>query len=215
MVEDIRGVRSTKIAKEDYLMAIKIFNDFYGEASLTLIANELGVTPATAHKVIEHLENENYVVKLSRGIYALTSSGDEIAGKILSKHRILEVFLGILGFNILEVHVYAHELEHVNDTVIDRIYNMLGRPMTCPHGNPITGKPEGMRLSRSYPGNVIITNVAESKIVLNFLVQHKLGINDRLTVIRRRKGNVTVEFNGKQITIDESIASGIMVAEVK
>ncbi|WP_291764770.1 metal-dependent transcriptional regulator [Caldivirga sp. UBA161] len=215
MVKDIRGVRSTKIAKEDYLMAIKVFNDFYGEASLTLIANELGVTPATAHKVIEHLENENYVVKLSRGVYSLTNSGDEIASKMLSKHRILEIFLGILGFNILEVHIYAHELEHANDAVIDRIYNMLGRPMTCPHGNPITGKPEGIRLSRSYPGNVIITNVAESKNVLNFLIQHKLSINDKLTVVRRRRGNVTIEVNGRQIIVDESIASGIMVAEVK
>ncbi|ABW02575.1 metal-dependent transcriptional regulator [Caldivirga maquilingensis] len=196
-------------------MAIKVFNDFYGEASLTLVANELGVTPATAHKVIEHLENEHYVVKLSRGIYSLTSNGDEIASKMLAKHRILEVFLGILGFNILEVHVHAHELEHVNDVVIDRIYNMLGRPMTCPHGNPIIGKPEGMRLSKSYPGNVIITSVAESKNVLNFLIQHKLSINDRLAVVRRRKGNVTIEVNGKRIIVDESIASGIIVTEVK
>ncbi|MGC8570665.1 MAG: metal-dependent transcriptional regulator [Caldivirga sp.] len=214
-MEGIRESRSTKVAMEDYLMAIKVFNDFYGEATLTLIANELNVTPATAHKVIEHLENEGYVVKLSRGIYSLTDSGDEIASKMLSKHRILEIFLGILGFNILEIHVYAHELEHVNDAVIDRIYTMLGKPTTCPHGNPITGKPEGVRLSRSYPGNVIITNVAESKNVLSFLIQHKLNINDRLTVIRRRKGNVTIKINDKQITVDESIASGIMVAEVK
>ncbi|MFP3303338.1 MAG: metal-dependent transcriptional regulator [Caldivirga sp.] len=212
-METVRESRSTKVAKEDYLMVIRILNDFYGEASLTLIANELGVTPATAHKVIEHLSNEGYVVKLSRGIYTLTDNGNELAGKMLGKHRILEVFLGILGFNQLETHVYAHELEHVNDLVIDKIYNMLGKPRVCPHGNPIYGKPEGVRLSKSYPGRVIVTAVAELKSVLGFLASNRISINDTLTVIRRRKGNVTVEFNGRQIIIDDSIASGIIVME--
>ncbi|MFP3156719.1 MAG: metal-dependent transcriptional regulator [Caldivirga sp.] len=212
-METVRESRSTKVAKEDYLMVIRILNDFYGEASLTLIANELGVTPATAHKVIEHLSNEGYVVKLSRGIYTLTDNGNELAGKMLGKHRILEVFLGILGFSQLETHVYAHELEHVNDLVIDKIYNMLGKPRVCPHGNPIYGKPEGVRLSKSYPGRVIVTAVAELKSVLGFLASNRISINDTLTVIRRRKGNVTVEFNGRQIIIDDSIASGIIVME--
>jgi len=210
-METVKESRSTKVAKEDYLMVIKILNDFYGEASLTLIANELGVTPATAHKVIEHLSNEGYVVKLSRGIYTLTDSGNGLAERMLGKHRILEVFLGILGFNQLETHVYAHELEHVNDLVIDKIYNMLGRPRVCPHGNPIYGKPDGVRLSKSYPGRVIITAVAELKSVLSFLASNKISVNDTLTVIRRRRGDVTVDFNGRQIVIDESIASGIVV----
>jgi hypothetical protein len=97
--------------------------------------------------------------------------------------------------------------------VIDKIYNMLGKPRVCPHGNPIYGKPEGVRLSKSYPGRVIVTAVAELKSVLGFLASNRISINDTLTVIRRRKGNVTVEFNGRQIIIDDSIASGIIVME--
>lgn len=212
-MEAIKESRSTKVAKEDYLMVIKILNDFYGKAPLTMIANELDVTPATAHKVIEHLESSGYVVKVGRGVYSLTNNGNELASKILGKHRILEIFLGILGFNALDIHIYAHELEHVNDLVVNRIYNMLGGPRVCPHGNPIYGKPEGINLSKSYPSKVTIVAVAELKNVLNFLINNKIGVNDTLTVLKRRKGNVMIEFNGRRLIIDSSVAPGIIVVE--
>lgn len=204
--------RSSKVAKEDYLMVIKILSDFYGEANLSLIANELSVTPATAHKVIEHLESEGYVVRLGRGMYALTSNGDSVASNMLTKHRIIEVFLNVLGFNVMDSHMYAHELEHVSDVVIDKIYNMLGRPLICPHGNPIVGKPEGTPLSKSYPGKVVIRSVAELKLVLEFMLRNELKINDYINVLKRRKGRVVIEVNGRQLTVEETVAPGIFVA---
>lgn len=212
---NLMEVRSTKIAKEDYLMVFKILSDFYGEVQLTMLARELGVTSATAHKVIRHLEEQGLVRRLGRGAYLLTENGDEIASKMLSKHRILEVFLSILGFNMLESHTYAHELEHVSDVVIDKIYNMLGKPAVCPHGNPILGKPQGIPLSRAYPGRVIVVSIAELKAVLTYLMDNKISLNSEVTVVRRRRGDVVVEVNGKVSLIDSDIASGIYVMEAK
>jgi len=74
----------------------------------------------------------------------LTPAGEKLAALVLRRHRLVELFLvKILGMSWAEVHDEAERLEHaVSERLIDRIDEMLGRPATDPHGDPIP-TPEG------------------------------------------------------------------------
>jgi DtxR family Mn-dependent transcriptional regulator len=74
----------------------------------------------------------------------LTAAGEKLAGLVLRRHRIIELFLvRVLGMDWTEVHDEAERLEHaVSERLIERIDDMLGRPAVDPHGDPIPS-PEG------------------------------------------------------------------------
>ncbi|MEM4718284.1 MAG: metal-dependent transcriptional regulator, partial [Desulfurococcaceae archaeon] len=131
---------------EDYLTTIYRLEEALGEARITDIAHELSVTPATASKIIGKLEKKGFVKRIRYRNVRLTQPGREIAERIIRKHRIAEVFLSkLLRFSDLDSHHYAHFLEHLPDIVIERIYEYIGRPVLCPHGNLIPGSVvEGM-----------------------------------------------------------------------
>jgi len=69
----------------------------------------------------------------------LTAAGEKLAGLVLRRHRLVELFLvQVMGMSWAEVHDEAEQLEHVvSDRLIDRIDEMLGRPTHDPHGDPI------------------------------------------------------------------------------
>ena len=69
----------------------------------------------------------------------LTASGEKLAGLVLRRHRLVELFLvNVMGMSWAEVHEEAEQLEHVvSERLIERIDQMLGRPTHDPHGDPI------------------------------------------------------------------------------
>ena len=60
----------------------------------------------------------------------LTSAGERLAGLVLRRHRLVELFLvQVMGMSWDEVHDEAEQLEHVvSERLIERIDEMLGRP---------------------------------------------------------------------------------------
>ena len=74
----------------------------------------------------------------------LTAAGEKLAGLVLRRHRLVELFLvQVMGMSWAEVHDEAEQLEHVvSERLIERIDEMLGRPTHDPHGDPIPD-PEG------------------------------------------------------------------------
>src|SRR5258708_14822577 len=59
-----------------------------------------------------------------------------------------------LGLDWVTADEEAARLEHaVSDVVEKRLYEVLGRPATCPHGNPIPG------YSEAAPGELRLTEV--------------------------------------------------------
>src|SRR5437588_12645252 len=71
----------------------------------------------------------------------LTAEGDDKAAAIVRRHRIMERWLtDTLGLDWVAADEEAARLEHaVSDRVEQRLYEALGRPNSCPHGNPIPG----------------------------------------------------------------------------
>jgi DtxR family Mn-dependent transcriptional regulator len=72
----------------------------------------------------------------------LTSTGEDLAAKIVRVHRLLERWLtDVLGLDWATADEEAQRLASgVSERVADRLDETLGHPTTCPHGNVVPGR---------------------------------------------------------------------------
>ncbi len=133
---------------ENYLKAI-----YQGQSALPdgerlvpmgQLATAVGVAPGTATTMVKALAESGLADYEPYVGVRLTSAGEKLAGLVLRRHRLVELFLvQVMGMSWDEVHEEAEQLEHVvSERLIDRIDEMLGRPTTDPHGDPIPN-PDG------------------------------------------------------------------------
>ncbi len=103
------------------------------------LASALGVVPGTATTMVKTLAESGLVHYEPYMGVRLTEAGEKLASLVLRRHRLIELFLvQVLGMSWAEVHDEAERLEHaVSERLIDLIDEMLGRPETDPHGDPI------------------------------------------------------------------------------
>src|SRR5689334_11454766 len=108
------------------------------------VASMLGVTPGTATTMVKALGESGLAEYEPYSGVRLTAAGEKLAGLVLRRHRLIELFLvQVMGMSWAEVHDDAEQLEHVvSERLIERIDEMLGRPTHDPHGDPIPD-PEG------------------------------------------------------------------------
>src|SRR3990170_1718782 len=134
---------------ENYLKAI-----YQGQSALPrsehlvpmgYVASALGVTPGTATTMVKTLAESGLVDYEPYSGVRLNARGEKLAGLVLRRHRLVELFLvQVMGMSWAEVHDEAEHLEHVvSDRLIERIDDMLGRPAVDPHGDPIPS-PDGL-----------------------------------------------------------------------
>ena len=103
------------------------------------LATAMKVMPGTATAMIQALADAKFAEYESRQGVRLTDRGNHLALQVLRRHRLVEQFLvQVLNLDWSMVHEEAEELEHaISDRVLERIDQMLGRPMVDPHGDPI------------------------------------------------------------------------------
>jgi DtxR family Mn-dependent transcriptional regulator len=126
-------------AIQDYLKGIYKLQESGGRATVTALARDQGVSPASASAmlkklaVLDLLEHEPY-----RGA-RLTPAGEKVALEVIRHHRLLELYLAeTLGVHVDDVHAEADRLEHViSEELEERIDRALGYPTHDPHGDPI------------------------------------------------------------------------------
>src|SRR5947209_12475009 len=138
---------------ENYLKAI-----YQGQSALRpperlvpmgQVAAALGVTPGTATTMVKALSDSGLAEYEPYSGVRLTAAGEKLAGLVLRRHRLVELFLvKVMGMRWDEVHDEAEQLEHVvSERLIERIDAMLGHPTHDPHGDPIPN-PEGTIATR-------------------------------------------------------------------
>jgi DtxR family Mn-dependent transcriptional regulator len=103
------------------------------------VAAALGVTPGTATTMVKALAESGLAEYEPYSGVRLTAAGERLAGLVLRRHRLVELFLvNVMGMSWAEVHDEAEQLEHVvSERLIQRIDEMLGNPTHDPHGDPI------------------------------------------------------------------------------
>jgi DtxR family transcriptional regulator, iron-dependent repressor len=132
------------------------------------LADWLGVSRPTVTIALRRMARDGMVRMTRTKEIELTANGMAEAESIVRRHRIMERWLTDgLGLDWVTADEEAARLEHaVSDVVEKRLYEVLGRPRTCPHGNPIPGhsKPVAheVRLQQLGPGSrASITRVSE------------------------------------------------------
>ena len=99
------------------------------------LADWLGVSRPTVTAALRRMTRDG-MVRIE-----LTAAGRKAAESIVRRHRIMERWLtDVLGLDWVAADAEAARLEHaISQEVEQRLYEVLGRPQTCPHGNPIPG----------------------------------------------------------------------------
>ena len=110
------------------------------------LADWLGVSRPTVTVAVRRMAGYGMVRMNKRKEIELTGSGRRAAEAIVRRHRIMERWLTDgLGLDWVTADEEAARLEHaVSEVVERRLYEVLGRPTTCPHGNPIPGYSEAL-----------------------------------------------------------------------
>jgi DtxR family Mn-dependent transcriptional regulator len=103
------------------------------------IADWLGLSRASVSEMVKRMTDDGLVT--SDGEVVLTEEGRHLAEVVVRRHRLAERFLAeVLMLPWVKVHAEAEVWEHViSDDVEAAMWNALGDPKTCPHGNPIPG----------------------------------------------------------------------------
>jgi DtxR family transcriptional regulator, Mn-dependent transcriptional regulator len=108
------------------------------------IAERLSQSGPTVSQTVARMERDGLLHVAGDRQLALTDAGRTLATRVMRKHRLAECLLvSVIDMPWEEVHVEACRWEHViSESVERRLYDLLGHPARCPHGNPIPGLAE-------------------------------------------------------------------------
>ena len=189
------------------------------------LADWLGVSPPTVAVGLRRMTRDGLVRMNGRKEIELTEAGQRAAEAIVRRHRIMERWLtDALGLDWVTADAEAARLEHaVSDVVERRLYEVLGRPATCPHGNPIPGYtevvPGEVRLSSLAAGQgASITRVSEvaereAPPLLEYLHKRELTPGREVSIAETDEVGKTVRVSvgGRDVTLSHETASKVWV----
>ena len=212
---------------ENYLKAI-----YLGQSALVgglrlvpmgQVASALGVTPGTATTMVKALAESGLAEYEPYSGVRLSAAGERLAGLVLRRHRLVELFLvQVMGMRWDEVHDEAEQLEHVvSERLIERIDDMLGRPTHDPHGDPIPDN-EGAIAQRhlenllTCPLNTplkVMRIADQDPAFLRFIENNELKPGQPLEVEARDTAadSVVLRAKDRRLTIGARAASKLLV----
>jgi DtxR family Mn-dependent transcriptional regulator len=146
---------------------------------------------------------------------------------VARRHRLSERFLNeVLGLGWAVAHEQAHLFEHgVTPLVEERIFEILGRPTTCPHGSPIPGTgatldPAWVSMDRLGAGEQAVVKfiseeLEEDNELLGYLDRHNLKPGCPITIGEKvpSTGVLTIKTPDETVSLSLTVASRIRVAK--
>lgn len=189
------------------------------------IADIMESSDQTVNEMVRRLATKKLVEFLPYKGVKLTNKGLKEAVRLVKNHRLWEKYLvEKLNYPWSKVHEEAERLEHAaSDDLMDYIYESLGQPLVCAHGNPIPGvvQPDSynlqVKLSKTKKGDkFLIKRVIDQRKLLEFLDKHELKLGTKLEIIASDQYAklMTVKYNDKQLDLTYVITDkiyGIMV----
>ena len=185
------------------------------------LAQLLRVTPPTVTNTLKRMGRDGLITMGKNGT-RLTRTGKNSARTVLRRHMLTEWMIArMLPWS--KLHQEAHSLEHaISSEVEAALFEDLGHPKTCPHGNPLPGCEEAVSswvpLTKTSPNeNVImrrIHEVAEYNVeLLTFLESQGLMPGAEVTVREVLSFNqtISVEIDGRQVTLGFASAQYLFV----
>ena len=101
------------------------------------LARWLNVSAPAVTMAIRRLKRDSLISVRKTGQISLTPAGRDIAGRLFSRHQLIERMLTeIFGMEWYKVHDEAEQLEHAVSEDFERLLvTTLGNGGFCPHGN--------------------------------------------------------------------------------
>ena len=212
---------------EDYLMTMHVMERDLGEIVAARLAEMMGVAPATVTMTLRRMERDKWISGHRRREIHLTELGQEAARSVTRRHMLTEwLLVKIFKIPIFETHDEAHQIEHaISPKLEERMYEILGKPELCPHGNPLPGNEaltqNWISLVEVPVGTeVIICRIHEfaedNQDLLAFLGEKKIEPEKRAQIKENLPFNqtLTIEIDGATVTLGFAAAKHIFVETI-
>ncbi|MEY3111288.1 MAG: metal-dependent transcriptional regulator [Ilumatobacteraceae bacterium] len=209
-------------AFEEYCECIFELREDNVEIIQARLVERLGVSRPSVSEMIKRMESEGLVSIRGQKI-TLTHKGDQLAERVVRRHRIAERFLtDVLKLSWSQAHHEACKWEHVISADVERALNtLLGSPTTCPHGNPIPGSQhrdervaplETVHVGDSFTVSRIPEELEVAPGMLDLLESSKFYPGAVGTVVAgEMDGSRTVRVADRDITLDGFATARIMI----
>tara|TARA_B100000780_G_scaffold60190_1_gene38626 strand:+ start:579 stop:989 length:411 start_codon:yes stop_codon:yes gene_type:complete len=127
------------IEKENYLKTIYKFEERNNKVTVTALSTFFKVSKSTVSNMLNKLVKMGFIDTMPYKPIELTIKGRKKAIEIISKHRLIELYLvKEMNFSVDEVHEIAEEIEHIeNSNFFNRMREILGDELIDPHGSII------------------------------------------------------------------------------
>lgn len=111
---------------EDYLERIYLLIDDKGYARVSDIAEALEVHPSSVTKMIQKLDQTEYVIYEKYRGFVLTPKGKKVGKRLVFRHELLETFMRIIGVSDEKIYNDVEGIEHhLSWDAIDRIGDLV------------------------------------------------------------------------------------------
>lgn len=206
---------------EDYLSLIYVLERDNEPVVGVHLAELLGVSPPTVTNTLKRMTRDELITMDETGTH-LTKTGWESARTVMRRHMIMELMM-VKRLPWSKLHHEAHNLEHAISAEAEAaLYEEMGHPQTCPHGNPLPGCEEAVAawipLTSTSPNDEVVIRriheIAEQNSDLMAFLESK-GIMPEVhaRVSERLPFNqtITLDVQGQMVTLGFASAKYIFV----
>jgi DtxR family Mn-dependent transcriptional regulator len=214
-------------AAQEYLLALRVMGSDGRVATTAQLGRHVGVSTQAASEMCRRLAADGLLEPTTGRGLVLTTAGRAAADSIFRRHALLEWLLtSVIGLSWAESDVEAMRLQGaLSPRVEAKIDELLGHPVTCPHGNPIDletarRRPAGTPLAELESGTratvLRITEEAEEDAgLLSYLEARALTPGAPITILARSESldSLTLEGPRGRATLGLRPAALIRVLE--
>jgi len=212
---------------EDFLKAVYSLQQNGERVSTNMLKDVLAISAPSVTDMAQRLVSAGLVDYQKYHGVLLTQEGEEIALRILRRHRLIELYLvKELGYALHEVHAEAERLEHaVSDRFIDALAQKMGDPQIDPHGDPIPAADGTITQRELQPLSKLPEHspalVSQFKTSSSEMLQHiedrGFKLDSQVEVISRDpfEGPITAMVDGEMRVVGYHVAACILVEAEK
>jgi DtxR family Mn-dependent transcriptional regulator len=211
-------------AFEEYCECIYEMREDNADIIQARLAERLGVSRASVSEMVKRMETAG-LLTIHDTHLQLSPSGEELAVRIVRRHRLAERFLtDVLGLSWSNAHHEACKWEHViSDEVEAGLAKLLGNPSTCPHGNPIPGSPttniavtslEQLEVGTRFTLVRIPEDIEEAEGALAELESHRIIPGRECTLKGRQSGAAQLivhDDDDREVTLTPFVSTRLLV----
>jgi DtxR family transcriptional regulator, Mn-dependent transcriptional regulator len=209
---------------EEYLETILAIEEEGVPPLRARLVERLGLSAAAVSETVNRLVALGYTELRDDRTIRLTEKGRRLATTVVRRHRLAERLLtDVIGLEWEKVHREAARWEHaISADVEEKLVQLLGDPVTCPHGNPIPGsRRKGatsptVQLAKADPGRVTVARINEKLELdddgLSLLARARLIPGATATILERKNGDVRVKTAAGEHTVPAVVAEQMYVA---